>query len=81
MINAFWFPSESDLAEREIVYQHIIQKPGDAIYSGNAVYHWVYAPVNIFCIDMKQKRRLQHCLESCLVALFFLQTGFTGIDS
>ena len=54
MINAFWFPSESDLAEREIVYQHIIQKPGDAIYSGNAVYYWVYAPVNIVCIDMKQ---------------------------
>ena len=54
MIDAFWFPSESNLMEREIVYQHIIQKPRDAVYSGNVVYHWVYAPVSIVCIDMKQ---------------------------
>ena len=34
-----WFPAEEELKKWGIIYQHIIQKPGDAIYIGYKSIH------------------------------------------
>jgi hypothetical protein len=45
-----WFPSAKELTERGIVFQHIVQKPGDAVYNGYGCIHWVYNPVSHYSI-------------------------------
>ena len=42
----YFFPSEKDLVKFEIKFQHLIQKPGDAVYTGYAAIHWVLNPVS-----------------------------------
>lgn len=42
----YFFPSEKILKENDVVYQHIIQKPGDGVYTGYGSIHWVYNPVS-----------------------------------
>ena len=39
-----WFPCQKELEEREIKFQHLIQKPGDAMYTGYNTIHWVFNP-------------------------------------
>jgi JmjC domain, hydroxylase len=41
-----WFPAVEELKERGIVYQYIVQKPGDAVYNGYDCPHWVWNPVS-----------------------------------
>jgi len=45
---ASWIPCEKDLLDRGIEFQYIIQKPGDAIYTGYKAVHWVYNPVGCY---------------------------------
>jgi hypothetical protein len=47
-----WFPAEKELKELGIEFQHIVQKPGDAIYTGYGAAHWVYNPVSYFTFSL-----------------------------
>ena len=43
-----WIPSEFEMKEKEIKFEHIVQNSGDAIYAAHNSIHWVNAPVKIY---------------------------------
>ena len=63
----YFFPSEKILKENDVVYQHIIQKPGDGVYTGYGSIHWVYNPVSFYFSFNNSEWWHSHRLEPSLV--------------
>ena len=43
-----FLPSEVEMKAKGIIFQKVIQNPGDAIYTGYNTIHWVINPVSCF---------------------------------
>jgi hypothetical protein len=42
-----WVPSINEMKERKINTFEVIQKPGDAVFVGYGIIHWVSSPVSM----------------------------------